>query len=827
MSGLIKFSLHLRAGSGLATLALLFLQPHFPHNPYLSCDNGGWQPSASSLDISTSSGGSTSLGSPVSPLSLSSHPEQDSKNAFHQLVPPPRNRVVGGALGGRGSKGKVGVSAEMSPFTGPLPKMVKVPGARSEGAFAVVAAGDDDSVRRALAVCYQLGKMRTAYDRVVATPDAMGPRLEAQVRAVGALPVTLGRAPYPPKFNPKRPQFRVCWHRLRLFLLSPYRAVCALDSDVLVLNNVDFLIQKVLNQDDAKPRWFVARDETPLCDDCKALPSGAPNAGVFAVNPDPAVYARLLHRSRFWSPWFGFEWSYSEQELLSIFFLVEAEKHGVEVSWLDNGVNSFACKLRCPNLNSASNNQQPPSILHFVGVPKPTEVFVAATRRSAILNSFHPAFPEFTFMRNHYVTWFERYVGAMKLAKAPRPKLLWHEHLMSLTKPPPQPLLSTSKATTGEGGGNNQAELANFGLGVSAAGYSVDGSGVDYSPLWLGSGGGGNQTSSAQHLSPLSPLLQQQQRLARSQNTNKNFVAYVDVPRTGGAAVMKMLMRALYGDKWFYEECKASQASGSSSAPPLCATYGDWVRPKDRKGADIHKCTVLGCGLGHLTLPRVREAIGPDLFKRTFSIVILRHPVDLFVSEYHYIASEVKKQSPSLQFVQDKTLREQMRNGMTLRQYAAYPHSHHDWHGSSLNRQAFYLTGQTAGGGAGKAGKKQRGEADLLVDDQEARRVLLRAIVTLRSADFVGVVEDLGRLVVLLRCSLGVGSLLPPTPEVMRSVLGAEEARYVRPTNDSDLIRRIESLNRVDMELHEFGSELFDVRWANLGVMRKSGFDFC
>jgi hypothetical protein len=28
-------------------------------------------------------------------------------------------------------------------------------------------------------------------------------------------------------------------------------------------------------------------------------------------------------------------------------------------------------------------------------------------------------------------------------------------------------------------------------------------------------------------------------------------------------------------------------------------------------------------------------------------------------------------------------------------------------------------------------------------------------------------------------------------------------------------------------ELHEFASELFDVRWANLGVLHKSGFDFC
>jgi hypothetical protein len=33
----------------------------------------------------------------------------------------------------------------------------------------------------------------------------------------------------------------------------------------------------------------------------------------------------------------------------------------------------------------------------------------------------------------------------------------------------------------------------------------------------------------------------------------------------------------------------------------------------------------------------------------------------------------------------------------------------------------------------------------------------------------------------------------------MRSVLGAEEAQYVRPTNDSDLIRRIETQNHVSV----------------------------
>lgn len=96
-----------------------------------------------------------------------------------------------------------------------------------------------------------------------------------------------------------------------------------------------------MRTEDDKVRWYAARDETPLCEDCNAFASGAPNAGVFGMKPDPSVYVKLLHRSNYWSPWFGFEWAYSEQELLSIYFLVEAEKNNVELTWLDNGSFMF------------------------------------------------------------------------------------------------------------------------------------------------------------------------------------------------------------------------------------------------------------------------------------------------------------------------------------------------------------------------------------------------------------------------------------------------------------------------------------------------------
>jgi hypothetical protein len=111
-------------------------------------------------------------------------------------------------------------------------------------------------------------------------------------------------------------------------------------------------------------------------------------------------------------------------------------------------------------------------------------------------------------------------------------------------------------------------------------------------------------------------------------------------------------------------------------------------------------------------------------------------------------------------------------------------------------------------------------------DRLEGRKVLLKAIVALRAADFVGVMEDLGRLVGLLRCALGLRALEAPKPEVLRSVLGSA-VLHVRPANDTDLVRKIERLNQIDLELYEFGSELFEVRFRQLGVMRKSGFDFC
>ena len=121
---------------------------------------------------------------------------------------------------------------------------------------------------------------------------------------------------------------------------------------------------------------MAAHDETPLCEKCGAEVSGAPNAGVFGLRPSRVVYEKLIERSKKPSPWYGDRWAYSEQELLSVFFLVEREQHASRMVWLSNTYNSFACKYACPPSKQANGDgdgdaHSLPAILHFVGVDKP------------------------------------------------------------------------------------------------------------------------------------------------------------------------------------------------------------------------------------------------------------------------------------------------------------------------------------------------------------------------------------------------------------------------------------------------------------------------
>lgn len=140
--------------------------------------------------------------------------------------------VVSLRTGGGGRSGDIGAAAGGTK-------------GRSAGAFAVLANTDEFSIKAALAVCHMLVHHRSQFDVLVITPTRMEQSLADAVRQGGCHPTTLGLAPYPPKFAPMRPSFRVCWHKLRLFLLTQYQAIVALDSDIVILNNIDELVTKV------------------------------------------------------------------------------------------------------------------------------------------------------------------------------------------------------------------------------------------------------------------------------------------------------------------------------------------------------------------------------------------------------------------------------------------------------------------------------------------------------------------------------------------------------------------------------------------------------
>jgi hypothetical protein len=167
-------------------------------------------------------------------------------------------------------------------------------------------------------------------------------------------------------------------------------------------------------------------------------------------------------------------------------------------------------------------------------------------------------------------------------------------------------------------------------------------------------------------------------------------------------------------------------------APPLCATYGDWIPPKQRKASQKDRCNAIGC-MGHLPFENMKTALGPDLVKVktlfaalifflieniyfdvilssshkyhhnnlffffslslilkkvTDFVTVLRHPVKLFISEYYYIRDQLSKPSPSLQFVGDAKLLKLMMGGMTLAEYLDYV-SRIVKHGNSGLRSAF------------------------------------------------------------------------------------------------------------------------------------------
>jgi len=583
---------------------------------------------------------------------------------------------------------------------------------RSKGAFAVLADTDPFSVKAALAVCNMLKHHQTKYDILIITPTRMESHLAEAVKRCGCYPTTLGQAPYPPKFEPMRPSFRVCWHKLRLFLLTQYQAIVALDSDIVVLSNIDELIDKVLREPGDANFWMAAHDETPLCEKCGAEVSGAPNAGVFGLRPNRQVYDKLIARSKKPSPWYGERWSYSEQELLSVYFLVERENHNSRIIWLDNAYNSFACKYACPDKDG--NSFPSPAILHFVGVDKPYTLFVDAPRRSKIVNALTKVDVSHAFVaehiQSHYQVWFEHYMMAINRALPNAiSQLTWHD------------------------------------------------------------------------------------------SPHKRWIAFLHVPKTGGSALISSFMGALFGEWWFHADCglQAPNQNNKKDAPPLCATYGAWTPPKQRKQAQKNRCTALGC-MGHLPFENMKTALGADILKVTDFVTVLRHPVKLFISEYYYIRDQLSKPSPSLQFVGDSQLLKLMMGGMSLAEYVEYNYrivKHgQSGLGSAFNRQTYFLTTASV--------DEMRYKTD---------EVFLQAAIKLNKMDFVGITEEMSQSVTLLQCILGI-----PDVHVPKKNVGSYEA-----VEDDAVLLRIEELLSLDMRVYEFALGIFHQRKKSLNFMRQ------
>ena len=163
-----------------------------------------------------------------------------------------------------------------------------------------------------------------------------------------------------------------------------------------------------------------------------------------------------------------------------MFFLVEAEKHNARMLWLDNTHNSFACKYACSQEErlrattvgdtgaetaaaGGGDDYYSPAILHFVGVDKPSTLFVHATHRSRVVNALTKIDVAHAFVadhvQGHYQRWFEHLMGGLLEAFGTtgtgqsqqtvssfdghsHSQLLWHE---------PLPEVSPG---AGKGGGN-------------------------------------------------------------------------------------------------------------------------------------------------------------------------------------------------------------------------------------------------------------------------------------------------------------------------------------------------------------------------------------
>ncbi|MFZ5644986.1 MAG: sulfotransferase family 2 domain-containing protein [Bacillota bacterium] len=168
-------------------------------------------------------------------------------------------------------------------------------------------------------------------------------------------------------------------------------------------------------------------------------------------------------------------------------------------------------------------------------------------------------------------------------------------------------------------------------------------------------------------------------------------------------------------------------------------------------------------------------------FNDRYSILFLRNPVDRFISTYYYFKKygndEVVKNLDLISYLE------------FCRKLGCYPFTF-------FNNQTVYLTGVM----------------DYSVPEKD---LLDMAKENLSKMDFVGIYESLLDSVNLLLCD----TKWPPAREIPFE--NASDTRPKLPEVDNNILERIGELNKIDMELYQYGVNLFNEKKRN--ILRECG----
>jgi hypothetical protein len=147
---------------------------------------------------------------------------------------------------------------------------------------------------------------RIKHDLLILTPERLPARLMDLFGPNGLNAIILHVTLEPPAtVQPLEPAFKVSWIKLHLFTLTSYDKILYLDSDVLLLKDISPIFQ--VNS-------FAS--VSLACD--ASLDLAGLNGGILLIKPNVSQYSELLALAETPSPT---NWHYSEQELLSMYFV--------------------------------------------------------------------------------------------------------------------------------------------------------------------------------------------------------------------------------------------------------------------------------------------------------------------------------------------------------------------------------------------------------------------------------------------------------------------------------------------------------------------------